>query len=98
LKIWSTSPHRKPEFTPILLCETVGIIAVTSDSLNGEEQTARAAGCDDYVPKPFSPRELLAKIRKPSLLDCRLFAAVHESAFGTKRTLHCTAANIRYWG
>jgi len=64
LKIWSTSPHRKPEFTPIVLCETVAIIAVTSDSLNGEEQTARAAGCDDYVPKPFSPRQLLAKIRQ----------------------------------
>jgi hypothetical protein len=27
LKIWSTSPHRKPEFTPIVLCETVAIIA-----------------------------------------------------------------------
>jgi hypothetical protein len=25
---------------------------------------ARAAGCDDYVPKPFSPRQLLAKIRQ----------------------------------
>jgi DNA-binding response OmpR family regulator len=30
----------------------------------GEEKKARAAGCDDYVPKPFSPRELLAKIRQ----------------------------------
>jgi soluble lytic murein transglycosylase-like protein len=28
---------------------------------NGE---AKAAGCDDYVPKPFSPRQLLAKIRQ----------------------------------
>ena len=32
-------------------------------ALNGEEKKARAAGCDDYVPKPFSPRQLLAKIR-----------------------------------
>jgi len=31
---------------------------------NGEEKKARAAGCDDYVPKPFSPRQLLAKIRQ----------------------------------
>jgi signal transduction histidine kinase len=29
-----------------------------------EEKIARAAGCDDYVPKPFSPRQLLAKIRQ----------------------------------
>ena len=42
----------------------IPVIAVTSYALNGEEQTARAAGCDDYVPKPFSPRELLAKIRQ----------------------------------
>ena len=35
-----------------------------SDALSGEEKKERAAGCDDYVPKPFSPRQLLAKIRK----------------------------------
>ena len=40
------------------------IIAVTSYALSGEEKKARAAGCDDYVPKPFSPRELLARIRQ----------------------------------
>jgi hypothetical protein len=33
-------------------------------ALSGEGQKARAAGCDDYVPKPFSPRQLLAKIRQ----------------------------------
>jgi len=43
---------------------SITIIAVTFYALNGEEQIARAAGCDDYVPKPFSPRELLAKIRQ----------------------------------
>jgi DNA-binding response OmpR family regulator len=61
--VYFSAPQIQPEFTPIVLCETVAIIAVT-DSLNGEEQTARAAGCDDYVPKPFSPRQLLAKIRQ----------------------------------
>ena len=39
------------------------IIAVTSYALAVEEK-ARAAGCDDYVTKPFSPRQLLAKIRQ----------------------------------
>jgi two-component system cell cycle response regulator DivK len=43
---------------------SITIIAVTSYALDGEEKTAKAAGCDDYVPKPFSPRELLAKIRQ----------------------------------
>jgi two-component system, cell cycle response regulator DivK len=43
---------------------SIPIIAVTSYALNGEEKKARAAGCDNYVPKPFSPRQLLAKIRQ----------------------------------
>jgi two-component system cell cycle response regulator DivK len=40
----------------------IPIIAVTSYALNGEEKKARAAGCDDYVPEPYSPRQLLAKV------------------------------------
>ena len=34
---------------------SIPIIAVTSYALSGEEKKAREAGCDDYVPKPFSP-------------------------------------------
>jgi two-component system cell cycle response regulator DivK len=41
----------------------IPIIAVTSYALSGEDRKARAAGCDDCVPKPFSPRQLLPKIR-----------------------------------
>jgi two-component system, cell cycle response regulator DivK len=43
---------------------SIPIIAVTSFALSGEEMKARAAGCDEYVPKPFSPRQLLAKIKQ----------------------------------
>jgi two-component system, cell cycle response regulator DivK len=43
---------------------SIPIIAVTSYALSGEDKKARAAGCDDYVPKPYSPRQLLAKIRQ----------------------------------
>ena len=53
---------RKIKTDPAL--RSIPIIAVTSYALSGEGQKARAAGCDDYVPKPFSPRELLAKIRQ----------------------------------
>jgi two-component system cell cycle response regulator DivK len=42
----------------------IPIIAVTSYALSGDEEKARAAGCDGYVAKPFSPRQLLAKIRQ----------------------------------
>jgi two-component system, cell cycle response regulator DivK len=40
----------------------VPVIAVTSYALSGDEEKARAAGCDDYVTKPFSPRQLLSVI------------------------------------
>jgi len=43
---------------------SIPIIAVTSHALDGEEQTARAAGCHGYVPEPYSPRQLLAKIQQ----------------------------------
>ena len=42
----------------------IPIIAVTSYALSGDEAKTRAAGCDGYVAKPFSPRELLAKINQ----------------------------------
>ena len=42
----------------------VPIIAVTSYALSGDEDKARAAGCDGYIAKPFSPRQMLAKVRE----------------------------------
>jgi len=41
----------------------IPIIAVTSYALSGDEEKARAAGCDGYIAKPFNPRQLLAAIR-----------------------------------
>jgi two-component system cell cycle response regulator DivK len=42
----------------------IPIIAVTSYALSGDEAKARAAGCDGYIAKPFSPRDILAKVRE----------------------------------
>jgi two-component system, cell cycle response regulator DivK len=44
--------------------EHIPIIAVTSYALSGDEAKTKAAGCDAYIAKPFSPRELLAMVRK----------------------------------
>jgi two-component system cell cycle response regulator DivK len=44
--------------------EHIPIIVVTSYALSGDDVKAFEAGCNDYVSKPFSPRELLAKIRE----------------------------------
>jgi len=43
---------------------TIPIIAITSYALGSDEARARAAGCDDFVAKPYSPRQLLAKVRE----------------------------------
>jgi two-component system cell cycle response regulator DivK len=42
----------------------IPVIVVTSYALSGDEAKARAAGCDAYVTKPYSPRQLLTKIRE----------------------------------
>ena len=42
----------------------IPIIVVTSYALSGDETKALAAGADAYVTKPFSPRQLLAKVRE----------------------------------
>ncbi|HKF72885.1 MAG TPA: response regulator [Stellaceae bacterium] len=42
----------------------IPVIAVTSYALAGDEAKTKAAGCNGYVAKPFSPRQLLAKVRE----------------------------------
>lgn len=42
----------------------IPIIVVTSYALSNDDKKAFEAGCDAYVSKPYSPRNLLAKIRE----------------------------------
>jgi two-component system cell cycle response regulator DivK len=35
------------------------VIAVSSFAMRGDEEKARAAGCDGYVTKPYSPKQLV---------------------------------------
>jgi two-component system cell cycle response regulator DivK len=42
---------------------SIPVVVVTSYALSGDDEKARAAGCDAYVAKPFSPRQLLATVR-----------------------------------
>jgi len=42
---------------------SIPIIAVSSFAMKGDEEKARAAGCDEYVTKPYSPIQLLRMVR-----------------------------------
>ena len=48
----------------------IPIVAVSSFAMKGDEEKARAAGCDHYVTKPYSLMQLLRLIR--GLLDDKL--------------------------
>ena len=43
---------------------TIPIIAVTSFALSGDDVKAYEVGCSAYITKPYSPRQLLAKVRE----------------------------------
>jgi len=41
----------------------IPLVAVSSFAMKGDEEKARAAGCDHYVTKPYSPIGLLRMVR-----------------------------------
>ena len=42
----------------------IPIVVITSFALSGDAEKAKAAGASAYIAKPYSPRELLQKIRE----------------------------------
>jgi len=42
----------------------IPIIVITSFALSGDREKASAAGANNYLAKPYSPRELLALVRQ----------------------------------
>ena len=40
----------------------IPIVALTAHAMDGDEQKARAAGCDGYLAKPISPKQLVVEV------------------------------------
>lgn len=40
------------------------VIALTANALKGEDDKCRAAGCDDYIAKPYSKEQMLQAIAR----------------------------------
>ncbi len=43
---------------------TIPIIALTAHAMRGDEERARAAGCDGYLSKPISPKRVVEEVKR----------------------------------
>lgn len=44
--------------------QAIPIIALTAHAMRGDEDRARAAGCDGYLTKPISPKRVVEEVRR----------------------------------
>jgi two-component system, cell cycle response regulator DivK len=65
--------------------KTIPVIVVTSYALSGDEDKARAAGCDDYITKPYSPRRSWQRSKSICISVGARASHAHPSAYSHRR-------------
>jgi DNA-binding response OmpR family regulator len=80
-------------------CQNKPIIVVSDSSEEIDKVLALEAGADDYIPRPFAPRELVARVRAVLRRSRRNPAAVIQFGSVTvdreRRTVKCGAEEVR---
>ena len=76
----------------------VPVIFLTARSDEIDRVVGLELGADDYVPKPFSPRELVARVRSILRRSARPAAAVAETAPVTPVSVDEGRRQIRFYG
>jgi two-component system catabolic regulation response regulator CreB len=83
--------------------DTVAVLILSAQSEEIDRVVGLELGADDYLPKPFSPRELVARIkallRRSQNLGARsprpaLTAALHGDEAGQRMVLHGTVLDL----
>lgn len=44
--------------------KAIPIVALTAHAMRGDEERARAAGCDGYLAKPISPKRVVEEVKR----------------------------------
>lgn len=57
---WEATRRIKTDAT----LKAIPIVALTAHAMQGDEEKARAAGCDDYLTKPIDEDLLFSKLRR----------------------------------